>query len=738
MKNNLNLAHFFLQPINRLRIWVYQLVPALETVAETALLTSVRQGLTLVLPLIIVGAACLLILNLPLPQFHAFLTSILGPKWLLIFRFIQQGSFSIAALAALICISASYAIVKENSVNFERVNALVTAVVCLACYFVLMTPVQGDLSREMFSIGSGGFPLALCTAVTGAPLFLFFLRRLNAERFFRANGLNPDFQDALSAVPAAAVTICVFGLVRLYLHYKGYEDLHAQVQHFFSRPFTGNFDLVSGLKYIGLSQGLWFFGIHGPNLLYNVESQFLTPALLDNISAVSTGVVPHNILTKPFFDTFVHIGGSGATLSLILAILIKSRDTCSRRIAMVALLPALFNVNEIILFGLPLVLNPIYAIPFLLAPILQLFVAFIITATGFVPIIIADIHWTSPPLLGGFLATGALSGALLQLLCLMVGTLIYLPFVYLANTLHRRSFEKSMDTICQTVEMEGAGFESRKFINLPGQAGQLARNLAFDLIKALDKDEDILLAYQPQVDAAGAYPTPVGAEALLRWHHPIYGYIPPHVAVALAEETEVIKKLTMLVLHKACCRQVVLLDSGFTDAVISVNVPPIYFYDAHLADNVGDVLRKTGLPPRLLKIEVTETMALAADEQPIETLRSLRQMGIKVAIDDFGMGHTSLRYIKEFPVQTVKIDRSLTQETTDDVNDHIVKSIVHLCTALDIEIIVEGVETDEQLERFKAHGCKIFQGYLFSKPLPGAQYLAYFQENRPFKLVAGQ
>lgn len=734
MKKTLKSAYFFLQPVNRLRLLGSQFVPILETIAETALLTSVRQGLTLVLPLIIVGAACLLIFNLPLPQFHVFLTSVLGPKWLLIFRFILQGSFSIAALAALICISASYAMVKANSVNLERVNALVTAVVCLACYFVLITPVHGDLSRKLFSIGSGGFPLALCTAVTGAPLFLFFSHRLHAQKFFRADGLNPDFQDALSAVPAAAATICFFGLVRLYLYCKGYENLHVQVQHFFSSPFIGHFDLVSGLKYVGLSQGLWLFGIHGPNLLYNVESQFLTPALLENISAVSAGVVPHNILTKPFFDTFVHIGGSGATLSLILAILIKSRDTCSRRLAMVALLPALFNVNEIVLFGLPLVLNPIYAVPFLLAPILQLFVAFIITATGLVPMTIADIHWTSPPLLGGFWATGSISGALLQLLCLMVGTLIYLPFVSLANTLHKRSFKKSMDTICQTVEMEGAGLGNRKCINLPGQAGQLARNLAFDLIKALNKDENVLLAYQPQIDAAGGYPIPIGAEALLRWHHPTYGYIPPHVAVALAEETDVIKKLTMLVLHKACRRQVILLKSGFTDAVISVNVPPIYFYDAHLADNVAEVLRKTGLPPRLLKIEVTETMALAADEQPIETLRSLRQMDIKVAIDDFGMGHTSLRYIREFPVQTVKIDRSLTQETTDEVNDHIVKSIVHLCNALDIEIIVEGVETDEQLERFKAHGCKIFQGYLFSKPLTGTQYLAYFQDNRSLKL----
>ena len=167
-------------------------------------------------------------------------------------------------------------------------------------------------------------------------------------------------------------------------------------------------------------------------------------------------------------------------------------------------------------------------------------------------------------------------------------------------------------------------------------------------------------------------------------------------------------------------------------------MPPTHFYDEHLADKVDAILRKTGLPHHLLKIEVTETMTLAADDQPVETLRRLREMGVMVAIDDFGMGHTSLRYIKEFPVQTVKIDRSLTQDTADGVNDHIVRSIVDLCNALDIQIIVEGVETEEQLRRFRAHGCRLFQGYLFSRPLPEHAYLPFFQNSRPLRLVVNR
>lgn len=201
---------------------------------------------------------------------------------------------------------------------------------------------------------------------------------------------------------------------------------------------------------------------------------------------------------------------------------------------------------------------------------------------------------------------------------------------------------------------------------------------------------------------------------------------------------EVIEKLNMLVLLKACRQQMVLYKNGFTDAVISVNMPPDQFYDKHLVDKVAGILRKTGLPPHLLKIEITETMALSADEKPVDILKQLRDMGVMVAIDDFGMGHTSLRYIKEFPVQTLKIDRSLTQEESNEVNDHIIRSIVDLCNALDIQIIVEGVETEEQRDRFLAYGCSVFQGYLFSKPLSSQDYAAYFENSQPLKLVKNQ
>ncbi|MCP4314039.1 MAG: EAL domain-containing protein, partial [Bacteroidetes bacterium] len=230
--------------------------------------------------------------------------------------------------------------------------------------------------------------------------------------------------------------------------------------------------------------------------------------------------------------------------------------------------------------------------------------------------------------------------------------------------------------------------------------------------------------YQPLVDIDQGQVA--GAEALLRWQHPIHGIISPHITVALAEDTDLISKLGMQLLSKACCYQKVLLENGQKPSIISVNMSASQFEDDDLVENVFTILKDTGIPPQSLKIEITESIALTPEARPVSALIRLRELGVRVAIDDFGMGHTSLRYLKEFPIDTVKIDRSLTQESADGVGDHIVNSIVNLCEALNVQIIVEGVETIDHIERFKKYHCHLFQGYFFSKPLSGKAYFKYF------------
>ena len=557
------------------------------------------------------------------------------------------------------------------------------------------------------------------------PLFLFLSEHSPFNKYFNTVGTDPAVRDALAAIPSGVATIVVFGLARLLLEYAGVGSLRLQAQDLFGAPFLGaESNLGTGVGFVALSQFLWFFGVHGPNILFGVEKNILVVASQINIDVAALGLKPVLIITKPFLDAFVHIGGSGSTLALILAIFLRSKEKNIRKLALVALIPALFNVNEVILFGLPLVINPIYAVPFLLAPVLQTVLAYAATALDLVPHTISNIHWTSPPILGGYAAVGSPAGAVLQVACLALGTLVYLPFVSLANSVYSRRYQRAMETLVLAAESTATGPTGKKCIDLPGQPGQVAEILAADLALALDRGEQLFLVYQPQVDVSRGGIT-VGAEALLRWRHPIHGLVPPQVTVALAEDKHLISRLGLAVLREGCRQHAQLHSQGLCEKVLSVNMSAPQLDDEDLVEKVMALLEETGVDPGLLKIEITESVALTPEARPVAVLRRLRENGIRVAIDDFGMGHTSLRYLKEFQVDTLKIDRSLTLESADGVNDYIIASIVSLCDSLGIQIIIEGVETEEQVERFLAHGCSIYQGYYFSKPLPFEEYENY-------------
>ena len=225
----------------------------------------------------------------------------------------------------------------------------------------------------------------------------------------------------------------------------------------------------------------------------------------------------------------------------------------------------------------------------------------------------------------------------------------------------------------------------------------------------------MFMVYQPQINTLTNRVE--GVESLLCWTHPTYGHIPPPLTVALAEDSGVIDELGILVIRSAChCflewRHT--LDENF---LMSVNLSTKQFDNPNLADDIHAILISTGNPARNLEVEITESVAMTTDDTTYDTLAKLQSLGIKVAIDDFGMGHTSLQYIKDFPIDTVKLDKSLTENTESGVNDHIVRSLIYLSENLKLRTIVEGVDQCDQCRHFNTLGCFIFQGFYFSKPL---------------------
>jgi len=235
------------------------------------------------------------------------------------------------------------------------------------------------------------------------------------------------------------------------------------------------------------------------------------------------------------------------------------------------------------------------------------------------------------------------------------------------------------------------------------------------LRQALQKNE-LILHYQPQVSlVSGAI---VGVEALIRWQHPDRGMVSPLDFIPLAEETGLIVAIGEWVLRTACLQASRWHDMGMRGLVIAVNLSAKQFAQKNIEVVVGNALQESGLPSHLLELELTESASMESPEKSIEVMKKLKAMGVRLSIDDFGTGYSNLNYLKRFPVNQLKIDRSFIRDITTDPDDlAIAKAIIALGRNLHLEVLAEGVEDQGQFDMMKAHGCDKLQGYFFSKPL---------------------
>ena len=240
---------------------------------------------------------------------------------------------------------------------------------------------------------------------------------------------------------------------------------------------------------------------------------------------------------------------------------------------------------------------------------------------------------------------------------------------------------------------------------------------------------EFFVQYQPQVDIRGFHL--VGMEALVRWQHPSLGLLYPSEFVPLAEESGLIISLGDWVLRTACAQNKAWQDAGLMPMRLSVNFSARQFQQPTFIADVAHILQETNLDPRWLELELTESSIMKDPEAAIEKLHELKLMGIKVAIDDFGTGYSSLNYLKRFPIDTLKIDKTFVSDVCKDPHDTaIVRAIINLGHALDLTVIAEGVETKEQLQYLSALECDVVQGFLFSKALPASVFEELLIEQR--------
>ena len=235
-------------------------------------------------------------------------------------------------------------------------------------------------------------------------------------------------------------------------------------------------------------------------------------------------------------------------------------------------------------------------------------------------------------------------------------------------------------------------------------------------LRAALSEEQFTLFYQPVWDMERDQLH--GFEALLRWFHPERGTIPPSEFIALAEEIGIIRQIGPWVLKTACAEA-----SGWPAGLrLSVNLSPIQFLDDDLPEQVNDIARQTQLGPGRLELEITESVLIEDAQHVLELTQRLRDYGVRIALDDFGVGYSSLSYLRRFPFDTIKIDRSFVQEVVDNTTTHaIVGSLLSLGHSLGIQVIAEGVETRAQLDALQQLRCRYIQGFLLGPPVAATE-----------------
>jgi diguanylate cyclase (GGDEF)-like protein len=252
----------------------------------------------------------------------------------------------------------------------------------------------------------------------------------------------------------------------------------------------------------------------------------------------------------------------------------------------------------------------------------------------------------------------------------------------------------------------------REEMNLHAAERQMIRS---DLRQALDRGE-FVLEYQPKFNLGSGAIT--GVEALIRWRHPIRGVLHPLEFIQIAEDCGLIVQLGQWVLLNACIQAKTWLEGEIQFGTVAVNISAVEFGNERFFEDVCGILKATGLEPSYLELELTETAVMRNLEATSGVLRSLSAMGIRIAVDDFGTGYSNLSYLKRFPINTLKLDKSFVHDIPENANiATIVRSVISMGRSLHLTVVAEGVENTEQLEFLQAYGCAEGQGYYFSRPV---------------------
>jgi PTS system cellobiose-specific IIC component len=400
-------------------------------------ITAIKNGFFGAMPLLIIGSFFLLIANLPIGGYPEFMASILGEDWASYFMVPYSVTMDIMTIYVIIAMANSLA----KSYKLDQVAGMTATVVAFLVLTPLMPLEDGGVGIPAFNLSASGLFLGMLTAVLAVEILRFVDKK--GWKIKMPDSVPENVARSFSALIPLLIVIIIFNLIRIVVGFTSFGTVQDIIYHYLQIPLLSlGSTLPATIVVTIFEQLLWFFGIHGSNVVGGVMQPIWLSLTAENAAAFAAGESLPHIINFQFYSNFMKVGGAGGTMGLVIALLFFAKSKQFKTLGKLAIGPGFFGINEPLTFGIPLVLNPIMMIPFILSPIILAVVAYFAMSSGLVPFTNGtNIPWTTPPIIAGFLVSGW-KGAILNVVQIFISFFVYYPFFKSAD---RLAYKKQLE-----------------------------------------------------------------------------------------------------------------------------------------------------------------------------------------------------------------------------------------------------------------------------------------------------
>ncbi|WP_295890860.1 EAL domain-containing protein [uncultured Vibrio sp.] len=661
-------------------------------------LQALREGMVWLIPCLMISSFSLFLASL-----GEFLTS---ERPLIVESLYTINRIVVEFFPYLLTSALSYTLAMQWKV--ARPPVILLSLIYLVSIQELLVPQDSSVTYHIV--------LSILTPLYAIPL-LTYLTRFRSLKLTRTDAGGRIVKESLNLVLPSVITfLCVLLVTYWFFVALGYVNLFDYTAlDYANEPYE------FGFVFAALNSALWFVGIHGYYALLPLVDVLQEASQLNYSTNLAGGGSPY-VMNLPFMGVFVFIGGSGATLSLIVALLMFSKQKTYRFLAIASIPIGLFNVNEILLFGLPIIFNPRLFLPFLLVPLVNVFTGLTAIELGYVSTPSFPVPFNSPVFINAWIATnGEINAVVLQLVSIAIGSLLYIPAVIAMNKQHGSGTITlhSLDTTYQRLQ-ESATIESEDIVQIVQSKANQLESLEQHVERI--SHSEFCLEYQPQISTTTG--KVVGAEALVRAIDNEGNLQAPYTFLPWLEDAGLTQDLDLWVFKRAV-RDIKEWRKNGIDIPISVNISSKTLVDRKIIDQIIQLIEPVSTQ---IHIEITEQSLLEDEQELSKSLNQLYNLGVPIYIDDFGTGFSSFSYLNRLDISAIKIDRSFVLALASERGKKVFESLLNIATLLELDVVVEGVETTEHLDHIPQKESVWVQGWYYSKSLRVEDFNAFMNK----------